>query len=151
MTTNTNKKSNTKATATKKAAPAKAKTQAKATPAKNAGATPKTEKAQRFIHNLTTTYNGASTSFGKNRSRTRIAIESFDTKSDAPLTARDNAFIGAIKAQYGINAEFQRGDADAGNMRRAIERGYMQHKAGDPASDTATYILTDKCNGLKFA
>ena len=139
----TAKKSNTKA-ANKKAA-----SKAKAAPAKKAEA--KAEKPQRFIHGLTTNYNGASTSFGKNRSRTRIAIESFDTKPDAPLTARDNAFIGAIKQKYGVNKAFQRGDADAGNMRRAIERGYMQHDNGDPASDTATYKLTAKCNGLKFA
>ena len=137
------KKSNTKTIDTTKtiAAPA---TAAPAAPANKKTAAP---KPQRILHSVTDTYKADETiqslSFGKKRSRTRIIPENFDTLPNAALTYRDETFLRALKATYNTTA-FPRADADAGNLRRAIERGYIKYVSGDTASESCLFQLTPK-------
>jgi len=44
--------------------------------------------------------------------------------------------------------EFQRRNMDAGNMRRALSRGYIEHIHGDPATPECFFRLTAKTRVL---
>ncbi len=149
---------NTKATkkaANKANVKAAKKAPAVTTTATDAEAAPKA-KIQRFTHNIAGSYNGLSQSFGKKRSATPINTRAFDTMPDAMLTPRDNAFLADIKAAY-KSSEFKRGDLDAGNMRRAIERGFITYVSGNLDGNGYTtgadslFKLTEKALKQKFA
>ena len=122
---------------------------APATPISESPATKavKPKPLPRFTHNVATTYKPdasiQSLSFNKKRSRTRIATDTFDTLPDALLTVRDETFLRALKATY-ASEPFARADCDAGNMRRASERGYLKHVSGDTASEASLFQLTPK-------
>ncbi len=72
------------------------------------------------------------------KSATRIDVTRFNTTPDAKVTPRDEAFLAGIKAQYG-RKEFARGDLDAGALRRAIERGFIEPVS---SKDTNIYAHT---------
>lgn len=112
-----NTKANTTKAASKAAKPADATPVAPATEAKAKPALAK--------HDLTHTYAGASAPFTSRKSRTPINAE-FNRLAGEPITSRDAAFLNALKTTYG-KAEFPRLNADAGNLRRAIERGYLNY------------------------
>ena len=122
-------------------------TPATATPAASTNKKAVTPKTPRILHSVTDTYKTDTTiqslSFGKKRSRTRINPELFNTLPDATITYRDETFLRALKATYNTTA-FPRADADAGNLRRAIERGYIKYVSGDTASESCLFQLTPK-------
>lgn len=154
-----------KAKLAKKTLPAKkaAKSKKAELPAIVTNAAPIIEKAARFLHNATN-YNASgiiSQSFGKKSAsaKTPLFIAEFNQKAGAMLTPRDNAFLAVIKAQY-KNAPFPRGDADAGNMRRAIERGFIAFHSGATSKidgreyttgADALFILTENALSTRFS
>ncbi len=89
------------------------------------------------------TYSGASPSFRPNPTKTPIDLTRANTMPDAPLTERDKAFISDIWQTYGM-ADFSRNNMDAGNIRRALERGFMEYVSGDNASPQCLFRLTMK-------
>ena len=91
----------------------------------------------------------ASLSFGKKKSKTAIQIDKFNTLPQALLTLRDTQFLAHLYKLYTAN-EFLRGDCDAGNLRRAIERGYISYISGNPASENCTFQLTQKALNDKY-
>lgn len=95
-------------------------------------------------HDITTAYAGPSKPFTSRKSRTAITAE-FNVYANAALTDRDCAFLHGLKQTYG-NAEFPRLNADAGNLRRAIERGYINY--GEALN---SFILTEKALTSRFA
>jgi len=84
-----------------------------------------TKKTVTKNHELTTAYSGASAPFNARKSSTKITAI-FNSFSDYPLTERDNAFLNSLFTKYQYNP-FPRLNADAGNLRRAIERGALNY------------------------
>ena len=76
-------------------------------------------------HDIKANYAGASQPFTSRKSRTPITAV-FNSLAGHPTSDRDNAFITALKNTYAA-AEFPRLNADAGNLRRAIERGFINY------------------------
>lgn len=154
-----------KAKLAKKTLPAKSEAKSKKAelPAIVTNAAPIAEKAARFLHNVAS-YNATgiiSQSFGKKSAsaKTPLFIADFNTKAGAILTPRDNAFLAALKAQYKAQP-FPRGDADAGNLRRAIERGFIQFHSGATSKidgreyttgADALFTLTENALSTRFA
>lgn len=112
-----------------------------------ASAKPKKEKKESVAgvpqHELPTSYMGASKAVNLRKSRTLLPLESFGSKIDAILTDRDNDAIKALKTKYG-RSEFQRGNLDAGIIRRLGERGIIEHVSGDAMSPQTTFKLTER-------
>lgn len=131
---NTAKKSNAKATQ------AKANIKAKAAPAAKPEAT-EAKKPMRVLHEIKTSYSGVSGALRKNKSRTAISHAAFGGLIGATLTERDNAFMRDIKAAFS-DKPFQRGNLDAGNLRRAGERGLIVSVSGNGQSEHDTYKLS---------
>jgi len=144
-----NIKAATKATAVKAATakPANNKAQlavAAATNDKLASGKPAVKPASFIKHDTSANYAGASQPFTSRKSRTPIEA-TFNRLDGYGLTDRDNAFLASLKAAYG-KAEFPRLNADAGNLRRAIERGYIAYgKAPN------TFTLTERALTARFA
>ena len=61
----------------------------------------------------------------RNTSKTAIRVDRFNTMLDGLLTDRDVAGLRAIKAKHG-GRQFERGDWDAGIIRRLGERGKLE-------------------------
>lgn len=102
------------------------------------------QKQAKPVHNIAGTYTGPSPTFrGHGRKLSRVAIERFGTLLNEPTTDRDNAFLSDLRSTFG-NKPFPRYDADAGNLRRAGERGFLKHVSGDPASRDCIFQLTEK-------
>lgn len=109
----------------------------------------KSEKPQPIQHDIPTSYSGASNCFTTRKSRTAIQTDKYNTQPDLIFTARQNAFMQALKAKY-ADKPFKRLNADAGQLSRAIRAGHIQHVNGDPASLDATYQLTKKAIETKY-
>lgn len=95
-------------------------------------------------HDIITSYAGASKPFTTRKSRTPINA-AFNSLPDAILTDRDEAFLAGLKKQY-AGEQFPRLNADAGNLRRAIERGFIQY-----GTESNTFQLTEKALTQRFA
>lgn len=87
-------------------------------------------------HEIVTTYAGASKPFTSRKSRTAISAV-YNSLAGHPLSDRDNAFLAGLKAKYN-GEQFPRLNADAGNLRRAIERGYINY-----GTEPNTFVLTE--------
>lgn len=94
-------------------------------------------------HAITPSYTGTSSPFTSRKSRTPIPVEKFNTLPDAHLTERANAALKDIKKAYGSKT-FERGNLDAGILRRLGERGYLEYVSGDPASLQCLFKLSKK-------
>jgi hypothetical protein len=112
----------------------------------------KPAKLPRFQHDINAyKYDSsiASLSFGKKKSKTAIQINNFNKLPHAALTIRDTQFLAHLYKLYN-GSEFLRGDCDAGNLSRAIARGYIAYISGNPASDNCTFQLTKKALSDKY-
>lgn len=95
-------------------------------------------------HDIKANYAGASQPFTSRKSRTPITAV-FNSLAGHPTSDRDNAFITALKNTYAA-AEFPRLNADAGNLRRAIERGFINY-----GSQPNTFVLTESALTTRLA
>lgn len=94
-------------------------------------------------HEIDTSYAGTSKPFTRRKSRTRIMVEDFNTIPDAHMTERANAALKDLKGKYAKN-EFERGNLDAGIIRRLGERGFIAYVSGDTSSTQCKFKLTAK-------
>lgn len=105
-------------------------------------AQPKTDLSGAYA-GMRNVYDGPSPVINVRKSRTAINAE-FNAYPNATLTARDEAFIRGLRNEA-KRGQFQRLNLDAGNLRRAIERGFVR-PVNVTGADTAahTYVLAEK-------
>jgi hypothetical protein len=94
-------------------------------------------------HAIIDTYDGTSPVTIQRKSSTRINFSMFGSKMNAVMTARDDAAVTGLRKQYGKSV-FERGNLDAGIIRRLGERGYLEHVEGHEQSPTTKFRLTTK-------
>lgn len=129
---------------------AKAASAAKVRPAPKAKqAAPEAPKAKPVarptvqMHNFSSGWTGESDGVNRNVSRTPIPVDRFGTLTSAPLTERDQKNLDALRKQFG-GKHFERGNLDAGILRRLGERGYIEHVRGASNEATAVFRLTGR-------
>lgn len=109
-------------------------------PAKPAKADADKPKTGHGILHGTSAYRGASPVFrGHGRKLSPIVLD----RIPGSYTDRDAAFCNALYSAHGTKP-FQRGDADAGNVSRAIGHGYIKPVSGQLDTATATFAITAK-------
>ena len=89
----------------------------------------------------TTAQDGKSPVTNSRKSTTRIQIEKFGTLTHASMTVRDDVALSGLRKAYGGKA-FERGNMDAGILRRLGERGHIEYIDGNPASASAKFKLS---------
>lgn len=94
-------------------------------------------------HEIAGSYNGSSAVFNARKSRTAILLEQFNTTPDAPMTNRLTAALNDLANTYN-KSSFERGNLDAGVIRRLGARGYLQHVEGANTDPKAKFKLTAK-------
>src|SRR5690606_9470831 len=92
--------------------------------------------AERFSHDIKSSYSGVSPVINSRQSRTPLRTADFGTAPNLTLTERDNAILTPLQRQYG-NRQFVRGNADTGILNRAIRKGILRHVSGDPTHESA--------------
>ena len=112
-------------------------------------ATTEAPKPIRALHTFAASYAGVSSTLNRSKSRTRIAIELFNTQAGLIFTARQNAFMHDLLINNG-DTPFKRLNLDAGNLNRAVRAGHVQHVSGDPASELCEFQLTKLALNSKF-
>lgn len=143
------------AQAPKTSTPAKAKAKPTLKPAKAAAPAVKTkpQKAAKpavVAHKFGTDWHGASDAVNSRTSRTPIDFSKFGSLPQAALTDRDQKAIEALRKQFGPRS-FERGNLDAGIIRRLGERGVIQHVSGSDVDPKAQFKLTRKGLGQAAA
>jgi hypothetical protein len=121
---------------------AKAAASAKVRPAPTPKASAKTvAKPTVQMHDFTSGWTGESDGVNRRVSRTPIDASRFGSLMDAPLTERDQKNLAALRSQF-AGRQFERGNLDAGILRRLGERGYIQHVSGGNNDANAVFKLT---------
>lgn len=94
-------------------------------------------------HDFASNWTGASDGVNLRVSRTAIPVDRFNTRPNDPLTERDRANLTKFRDEFGGKA-FERGNLDAGILKRLGERGYLKHVSGAANEATAKFALTAK-------
>jgi hypothetical protein len=110
---------------------------------KVAAATKTVAKPTVQMHTFSTEWSGASDAVNQNVSRTPIDSSRFGTLLDAKMTERDIKNLAAMRAQFG-HRQFERGNLDAGILRRLGERGYVTQVSGGHNDANAVFKLTNR-------
>ena len=99
------------------------------------------------FHDIRGSYTGVSPSFRKGITKTPIDLARANKLPSAPLSERDRVFLEDIWGRYGMTP-FERRNLDAGNVHRALDRGFVEHVSGDGTEPECTFQLTEKANLL---
>lgn len=96
----------------------------------------KSAKAKPFRHDIAGSYAGDSPTFNRAKSRTPLRLDI----GAGSYTYRDDCFCRDLASKYSGNA-FARGNADAGNIRRAHAHGFLSQLDTGELQLTAEALL----------
>jgi hypothetical protein len=95
------------------------------------------------LHNIATTWTGASSVVNARPTKTPIDYSRFGTMTDMAMSDRDIKSLSDLRKTFEKRA-FQRANIDAGILRRLGERGYIEHVNGSAVDPLATFKLTSR-------
>lgn len=84
-----------------------------------------------------------SAGLNKNRSRTVVPNDEFNTLPGLTFTDRMNDVLSAIRTKYGTRP-WSRGDLDAGILKAGVRKGVVRPVSGQGTSESDTYQFVGK-------